>query len=271
GLKVVGGKGSKSRQTQEELVKVGDEYSFSEKRIEDLRYSSRMTAKVDNTAIQAGYQLYHHCMFVSEKGGWAVVQQGMNAENKMARRYHWLSENVVDFVEEPHQAIVCDARHEKVLDLTSKQSGECKKTIVELAKESPQQTRRLFDYLSSKQKTLSSWDQECEYRIPRRMDWNAVERAYNLQPQNFEGLLSVEGVGPATVRGLALISQLIYGQEPSWKDPVKYSFAFGGKDGVPFPVKRREYDQAIEILKDAVRQSKLGDFEKIKAIKRLST
>jgi hypothetical protein len=269
GLKVAGGKGSKSRQTQEELAKFGDEFSLTEKKIETLRYSSRMTAKVDNTAIQAGYQLYHHCMFVSEKGDWSVVQQGMNSDTKMARRYHWLSESFADYVEEPHKGIVCDARHEKVLDLTSKDSGGCKKTIVEVAKENPSQTRRLFDSLSCRQKTLSNWKRECEYQIPRRMDWNAVERMYNLQPENFEGLLAVEGVGPATLRGLALISQLVYGSEPSWKDPVKYSFAFGGKDGVPFPVKRQEYDQAIQILEEAVKQSKLGNFEKISAIKRL--
>jgi len=198
-------------------------------------------------------------MFVSEKGDWTVVQQGMNPDSKMARRYHWLSNSFEYFVEEPHQAIVCDLKHERVLDLTSKQSKECKDTIIELSKENPEKTRKMFETLPKD-----------EYSVPRRMDWNAVERAFNLQPENFEGLLSVEGVGPATVRGLALISQLVYGSEPSWKDPVKYSFAFGGKDGVPFPVKRQEYDQATQILEDALKQSKLGDFEKIKAIKRLN-
>lgn len=270
GLRVVGGKGKKSRQTQENLIKVGDTYSFNEKKVDELRYSSRMTAKVDNTAIQANYQLYHHCMFVSEKGDWAVVQQGMNPENKMARRYHWLSSTVEDFVEEPHESIVCDIMHGKVLDLTAVDSRECKKTIVDLVKEKPDHTKNLFkSFTETGQKTLLEFDKPNEYKTPRRMDWNAVERAYELQPENFEGLLAIKGVGPATIRGLALISELIYSSEPSWRDPVKYSFAFGGKDGVPFPVNRESYDKAIAMLEDTVKQSKLGQKEKLDALKRL--
>jgi len=271
GLKVVGGKGGRSRKTQSELVSLGDGFSFNEKKIQELRYASRMAAKVDNAAVQSGYQLYHHCMFVSEKGDWTVVQQGMNPDSRMARRYHWLSSHVEDFVEEPHEAIVCDMRHDRVLDLTATESTGCRKTMADLAKENPEHTKNLFESLSTvEQRTLSDWDRKPgEYAIPRRMDWNAVERAYEFQPENFESLLSVEGVGPATVRGLALISQLVYGSEPSWKDPVKYSFAFGGKDGVPYPVNRESYDAAIEMLEDAVGQSRLGQTEKMEALRRL--
>jgi hypothetical protein len=271
GLKVVGGKGGRSRKTQTDLICVGDSFSFSENKIRGLQYASRMAAKVDSAAVQAGYQLYHHCMFVSEKGDWTVVQQGMNQESRMARRYHWLGMRVEDFVEEPHESIVCDMRHDRVLDLTALESNDFRKTIADVACEKPEHTRNLFMSLArTEQRTLSDWDkQAAEYTIPRRMDWNAVERAYELQPENFEGLLSIEGVGPATVRGLALISQLVYGSQPSWKDPVRYSFAFGGKDGVPYPVNRESYDKAITVLEDAVRQSRLGQTERMEALRRL--
>ena len=270
GVKMAGGKGIKSRQTQQQLTAIGDELSLGEKKTEELKYSSRITAKVDNTAIQAGYQLYHHCMFVTEKGKWTVVQQGMNPENKMARRYHWLETQVKEYTEEPHQAIVGDVIHERVLNLTSFDSNECKKTMLDQAREKPEKTRRIFETLTTHQTTLNDTQRKPEYVIPRRMDWNAVERAYQLQPEKFENLLAIEGMGPATVRGLTLISELVYGSQPSWKDPVKYSFAFGGKDGVPYPVNRQSYDKAINTLKEAVEQAKLGQTEKIEAIKRLN-
>jgi len=270
GLKVVGGKGLKSRKTQKELVDVADKYSLTEKNLSKLQYSSQITAKVDSAGIQAGYRLYHHSMFVSEHGMWAVVQQGMNPEHRTARRFHWLSDHIQDFVEEPHEGIVGDKTHDFVLDLTSRESRRCRKTIADLATKPPAELMREFESIKPGQRTLVDYDKPLPaYDVPSRVNWSSVERAYELQPNNFEGLLMVEGVGPATVRGLALVAELVYGEPPSWRDPVKYSFAFGGKDGVPFPVRRREYDQAIQVLEEAVRQSRLGDFEKTKAIQRL--
>lgn len=270
GLRVVGGKGSKSRQTQGDLASLGSELPIGEDRIRELRYSSRITAKVDSTAIQAGYQLYHHCMFVSGDGEWTVVQQGMNPGNRMARRYHWLGSSITDYVEEPHEAIVCDVRHDRVLDLTSSGSGECRKAMLDVAREGSGRALRLFESAKAiGPKTLLDCGGCQGYSVPRRMDWSAVERAYQLQPENFEGLLAVEGLGPATVRGLALIAELVYGSEPSWKDPVKYSFAFGGKDGVPFPVDRRSYDEAIVTLEDAVKKSNAVGRVKAEALRRL--
>lgn len=271
GLRVVGGKGRRSRQTQDELAGLEEKLQLGLEDVQKLRYSSRITAKVDSSAVQAGYQLYHHCMFVSREGEWTVIQQGMNPGNRMARRYHWLGSSITDYIEEPHEAIVCDMRHEKVLDLTSSESRGCRKTVVDLVREKPARVERLFNSLKNvEQKTLLEYESAREYSIPRRMDWNAVERAYRLQPENFEGLLSMDGIGPATVRGLALISELVYGNEPSWKDPVKYSFAFGGKDGIPFPVDRESYDRAITVLEDAVDKAKLGHGEKLDALRRLN-
>ena len=275
GLRTVGGKGSRSRETPNRLVDLADEFSLNENKLNELRYASRMSAKVDSSAIQANYQLYHHCMFVSEKGKWTIVQQGMNSKIRAARRYHWLSNHVKDFVEEPHNAIVGDIKHDFVLDLTSKESRDCRDTITDLSKEPIEKTKELFMSIKPGQRTLREWlsdpiaKNNLKYIVPSRMNWNAAERAHQLQVKNFENLLNIDGIGPATIRGLALISDLIYGDKPSWKDPVKYSFAFGGKDGVPFPVKRKDYDRATDILESAIKESKLGYNEKIYAIKRL--
>ncbi len=274
GVQGVGGKGRQSRKSPLELEKITNEFSLGERTLEDLKYSSKMCAKVDNTAIQAGYPLYHHSMFLNEKGKWTVIQQGLNVEMKTARRYHWLSENIIDFVEEPHKGIVGDVFHDKVLDLTSKESRNCRSTITDICKEKPFYTKKIFESLKEGQKTLLNFKnfktKETLYKVPDRMNWRAIERTYELQPENFENLLAVKGVGPTTIRGLTLVSEIIFGDKPSWKDPVKFCFAFGGKDGVPFPVNKEDYDSAIKILEDAIVQSKLGDKEGIRAIQRLN-
>jgi len=237
-----------------------------------------MAAKVDNTAIQAGYQIYHHCLFLSETGGWAVVQQGLNADTKTARRYHWLSRNVKSFVDEPHTGVVGQMTHEYVLDMTAHMSEECRKTCKDFANEDPRRTKR--NYLSirdSSQSSLSGWvegrkelERISHYKfVPEKINWKALREAYELKPKSYEELLAVKGMGPSTIRGLALISELIYGAKPSWKDPVKFSFAFGGKDGIPYPVNRTAMDEAAQVLTEAVNAGKIGDKEKVGALKRL--
>ncbi len=278
GIRVAGGKAKRSRKTLVELEKIGQSYDFPAELVERLKYSSRMTAKVDSAAIQAGYSIYHHAIFVSEDGKWTVIQQGMNPEFQTARRYHWLSRNVKSFVVEPHEGIVGHLAHKDVLDMTAKESEETRKVCTDIAKEDPERIDRLYSTIRrSDQESLSKWietDMGSEYVthykvIPRRMDWKALKKAYDIQPRDYEELLAIKGIGPATVRGLALVSELIFGKPPSWRDPVKYSFAYGGKDGVPFPVDRRAMDESIEILKAAVERSKLGSREKLEAIRRL--
>ena len=189
----------------------------------------------------SGYPLYHHAFFVTERGEWAVVQQGINTEDKSARRYHWLSENVKDFVVEPHDAVVGDMKREVVLDMTAKESEGCRKTSTDIAKEEPKKLNKmLLSIRPVRQNSLQEWipqPQRKEYEIdafslPRNLNWNAV-KAYDFQPQNYEELIGIQGIGPATVRALALVSELVYGEKPCWEDPVKYSFCVGGKDGVP--------------------------------------
>jgi len=277
GLGVAGGKGKRSRMTPDEARVLGEMFGLSDARIDRLVYSSRMTAKVDNTAIQAGYPLYHHSLFVAETGNWAVVQQGMNVELKLARRYHWLSRHVKSFVIEPHDAIVGERRHENVLDMTSRISEKCRKTSLDLAADLKSFNRLFYSIRRSDQRSLFKWigkDVRESPRIahasflPHQINWKALETAYNFSPKNYEEFLFIRGIGPATVRGLALVSELVYGSPPSWRDPVKFSYAFGGKDGLPFPVDRKAMDEAIEVLKVSIKSTMEGN-ERLRALERL--
>jgi hypothetical protein len=279
GIAVCGGKGKASKQAPTEIIHASEEFGFSENSIQSLTYTSRITAKVDNTAIQAGYQLYHHAFLITENKKWAVIQQGMSPEDRTARRYHWLSDNVANFVVEPHNAIVGDAKREKALNMTAKTSEGCRKASVYIAKEPPNKVMRLFEAARPlNQKSLQEWLPKTNanpqqpiaiLQMPRSINWQTLKRAYEFQPRNYEELLSVRGVGPATVRGLALVAELVYGEKPSWEDPVKYSFAYGGKDGVPFPVDRRAIDESIQLLRQTVHAAKIGDKEKMRSLQRL--
>jgi hypothetical protein len=233
---------------------------------------------VDNAAIQAGYPLYHHSFFLTLDGKWAVVQQGMSASDRTARRYHWLSEHVKTFVEEPHDAIVGDVVRQKALDMTSRESEDCRSVSVDLVKEGVGRVKKeILSLRPNNQKSLTQWmgdGRDCseEFEVlsmPRKIDWNALRQAYEFQPRNYEELLSMRGVGPGAVRALALISEIVYGAKPSWRDPVKYSFALGGKDGVPFPVDRKSYDETIEFMRQVVAEARLEEKEKHSAMERL--
>jgi hypothetical protein len=281
GVAVCGGKGKASMKTQSEISSIGEEIGLSSKNLEQLKYASRMSAKVDNTAIQAGYPLYHHAFFLTQEGKWAVIQQGMSITDRTARRYHWLSENTKNFVEEPHTAIVGNAKREVALDMTAQISKGCRKVSVDLTKERPATVARLLKSIRPAfQRTLQEWmplNQQNERKnlvadylsMPSSINWKTLERAYEFQPTNYEELLSIRGIGPSAIRGLALISELVYGEKPSWQDPVKFSFAYGGKDGVPFPVDRNAMDVSIRILQEAIENARLSDKEKLRSLQRL--
>jgi uncharacterized protein len=280
GVAVCGGKGKTSRKTPDDIAAAGEKFGFSQQTIDKLAYSSRMTAKVDNAAIQAGYQLYHHAFLVTRDAKWAVIQQGMSDQDRTARRYHWLSDNTKDFVVEPHSGIVGEVRREKALNMVAKASEASRKASVDLAKEP---TRKLISLIQSSvkpdnQRSLQDWlpknadtwrQTQTALNMPRNINWDTLSRLYEFQPSSYEELLSVKGVGPATVRGLALVAELVYGEEPSWEDPVKFSFAFGGKDGVPYPVDRKAMDESILILRKSVEAAKIGDREKLQSLQRL--
>ena len=281
GIAVCGGKGKTSRKTPTEIAEVSEKFGFSEQQIKVFTYTSKITAKIDNAAIQAGYQLYHHAFFIAENKKWAVVQQGMDPQDRTARRYHWLADKTTNFVVEPHNAIVGDIKRSSALNMTAKTSEGSRKASVDLAKEPPRKLMRLFEAAKpTHQKSLQDWLPETGscyldvksievLNMPRNINWEMMSRVYEFQPRNYEELLSIKGVGPAAVRALALVAELVYGEKPSWEDPVKYSFCLGGKDGVPFPVDRGAYDESIGILKNAVEQAKIGDKDKIHSLQRL--
>ena len=197
----------------------------------------------------------------------------MSPQDHTARRYHWLSDTTTNFVNEPHNAIV-GIKRPRALNMTAKASEGTRKVSVDIAKEPTSKLQHLIEATRPlHQKTLQQWLPQQQtlltLTMPTNINWKALKQAYEIQPTNYEQLLSIKGIGTATVRGLALVAELIYGEKPSWNDPVKYSFCVGGKDGVPFPVNRRSYDQIIEIFQNAAEQAKVGDKERINAIKRL--
>lgn len=268
GIVATGGKGAASRKTPGEIAGWSRRFDTDGARLE---YSSRMAAKVDSAAVQSGHPLYHHAFFFDESGDWSVVQQGLHPERGTARRYHWCSSSVVSFVEEPHSAILGAVQSSTVLDMTARASEQCRKVSVEIANDGPTHLRGMVLEVGPGQSTLHDFGDAGPrfLKMPRDINWDAMRAIYERQPQNYEALLAVPGAGPATVRALALISELLYGEPPSWRDPVRYSFAVGGKDGVPFPVDRRAMDEAAAFLRDGVERARVGDRERMRALQRL--
>jgi len=265
GLCIAGGKGRTSRRTPAEIENYADSISADPS---SLIYASRMTAKVDNSALQDGYQLYHHTFLFTRGGSWAVVQQGMNESNRYARRYHWLGEEMSDFVCEPHAAI-CSQERGEVLNLVASESTPSRITITSIATEQPPEG------ILKDMKRIKSLDLPRRHHLslhdinPDRIS-KGLFLIFDRQPKGFEELLGLEGVGPKTIRALSLISELVYGVPASFRDPARYSFAHGGKDGHPFPVDRETYDKSIELMARAVHKARIDNTEKRAALDRLN-
>ncbi|NPV50012.1 MAG: DUF763 domain-containing protein [Candidatus Methanofastidiosum sp.] len=279
GIGFAGGKGKHSKNTFSDIESIGTQFGLSSKKIEELQYTSKITAKVDSAAIQDGFDLYHHVTIFSDKGKWSVVQQGLNVEGGYARRYHWSNE-IDNYIDEPHSGIVSDIVKTKTLDLTSKTSTETRELIPDIINEGPERVRRLIESLIDKNQTslmsymegnsVSPIGPKIEVSIlPKRVNWDILRDIYESDLKNFEDILAFKGMGRSTVKGLALVSELIYGTPLSWKDPVKYSFAFGGKDGVPRPVNRKGMEDAAEVLSNTIKEAKIGNEDKIKSLKNL--
>ncbi len=264
GIYPAGGKGKVSRKTPDEIKMHCERIGFDP---EPLIYSSRMSAKVDNTALQDGYNLYHHFFLFTKSGRWAVIQQGLNEKTGKARRYHWLSDGVESFVVEPHAAI-CSEEKAKALNLVARDSDEARSAIVYLSSEKPE-------------KVINELEKARKLELPKRHEVTVADikpesikkvlvATYEKRPDNFEKLLGITGVGPKTVRALALLSEIVYGAKPSFEDPAKFSFAHGGKDGYPYPVDRKTYEESIEFFRNALNRASIDRSEKIKAFRRLS-
>ena len=281
GIMIAGGKGRKSISSRSQIPSLATIANMTGKKIADLLYADKMAARIDNCAVQDGYDLYHHAVFFDARGDWTIIQQGMNSDIKMARRYHWISDRIrSSFLAEPHSGIICDKMHHDVLDLTAHQSIETQKTTVDLINGDPQNLISSIKKLQLHRiKTMDDWiydknfvnDTDISYEMPRHLNWKTVKKIYDIQPRNYEEFVTIDGVGPSLIRALALISQLIYGSKTSWKDPVQFSFAHGGKDGVPFPINRNTFDRSIRFLREAIEGGEISGEEKGTALKRLSS
>ncbi len=263
GFFIAGGKGKTALKTPAEIETIGSQCGL--KQTEKLIRVSRLTARVDNNAIQDSFQLYHHCIFFDKKGNWAVVQQGMLAEQRQARRYHWLSFSCQSFVLEPHNAIITSVKKEKVLNLTDKNSLEAQNAIVHLAKEKPNKVgkilKRFLELPARHSVELKDID-------PAKIEKTLLHTYYQ-PPADFTALIETPKIGAKTLRALALTAELIYGTPLSWQDPARYSFAHGGKDGHPYPVNRRTYQNTIEFLKECTEKTSLSGKQKTEALRKL--
>lgn len=318
GIYVCGGRGKYSRMTPDELLGIADKTGLNG---QELVRDSKLVAKVDNNAIQDGFQLYQHNFIVTESGKWAVVQQGMNVGEKKARRYHWCSSDLRSFVEEPHTGVVGDNRGQ-ILNLTDSKARTARDSILELSLESPEKVLKEITQIGKSENEMilfsggkvqsikkSSNDLQGELfaeddpaflqggQTPKTFSFETNGRsiimpahhevlaqdvdlkrlggvlatAYESRPENFESLMLTPGLGPRTLQSLALVSEVIYGTPSRFTDPARFSFAHGGKDGHPFPVPLKIYDESIRVLRESIEKSKLGYKDKSECIRRLHT
>jgi len=291
GFFICGGKGKTSLKTPDEIQNWGEVLSLPQPQTNNLIYNSKMAAKIDSSLVQDGFQIYHHAFFFSKNGAWAVVQQGMNTANQSARRYHWYSKNITDLVVEPHSGIASQTLS-KTLNLTAKESKPTQELSTQLVGGSYyslmkdiQLLRKHYSefsqYLKLKrgQQTLTLLNLES-----REFNWHPVVmedfskskylekilyKVCEIKPENYERLVSLEGVGPKTIRALSLVSEVIYGAKPSYEDPARYSFAHGGKDATPYPVDKATYDSTISFFQKIINRLKVPFWEKRKLENRL--
>jgi uncharacterized protein len=260
GIYICGGKGKHSTNAPSELVLVGEQTGLD---ANELVRFSKLSAKVDNTAVQDGFQLYIHNFIVSNEGDWSVVQQGMREGDAMARRYHWHSQHVRSFVEEPHTAI-CGVNQGQILNLTATEANGTRSGILDVTKDQPEKIMQEFQQL-----IMPSHHDVRSKDVDLRRLGTVLWLAHDKQPADFEELLLLQGVGPRTVQSLTLVSEVIHGTPSRFKDPARFSFAHGGKDGHPFPVPTRTYDEVISTLQNAVNKARIGQAEKATALKKL--
>lgn len=299
GVFICGGKGKTSRKTPEQILNWGTQTGLDEEKIEQLVYNSKMVAKVDSALVQDGFQIYHHTFFFSlqrglglaKKVAWTVVQQGMNQQNQTARRYHWHSADVKDLVCEPHTAVVSDLRL-KPLNLVAKDSENTRELSVELVTGGFQTLMKdlqllnkyntnLFQILELKDqdnylKLLNLENKEFKYHpvinenfLKNKYLQKILYQLCENKPKNYENLVASYGVGPKTIRALALVGEILYGAKPSYQDPARYSFAHGGKDATPYPIDRPTYDQTILVMKKLTEKMRVNYSDKMKIIRRL--
>lgn len=299
GLCVCGGRGKYSRKTPEEILFLANATGMDgDKLVKD----SKLAAKVDGTAIQDGFQLYQHNFILSDEGDWTIVQQGMNTTSRTARRYHWSSENLKSFVEEPHSGVTGENQG-LILNLTDYNAKKTRSSILSITQENPDKIIKEVQKMGNNDFIQGSLFSE-ETNISTSLSQNNINQniillkndrnismpshheiraedvdlkrlgavlatAYESNHSNFESLLLTQGLGPRTLQSLTLVSEVIYGTPSRFKDPARFSFAHGGKDGHPFPVATKIYDESIRILGDSIEKSKMGYNEKSECLRKL--
>ena len=260
GIYILGGKGKYAWNTPKQIDRVADRHGLPGT---ELARSARLTGRIDNNAVQDGFNLYQQYFILSDEGEWTSISQGMNRDTRRARRYHWHSPTVRSFGDSPHTGIVGMER-QRVLNLTDKGADMLRSHMVDLTKEQP--------------KIVAEAVREAE--LPNRHDVrkedinmtrlaSVLDLAYNRDVENFEELVDLHGVGPRTLKALAMASEVIHGDATRFDDPARFSFAVGGKDGRPHPIDTKAFDETVEMLQNSVDKSKLGDKDKSDALKRL--
>jgi hypothetical protein len=260
GIYVCGGRGRHSRKTPQELMAVAGSTGLEGDAL--VRFS-RLTAKIDNNAIADGFQLYLHTFVVSSKGEWVVVQQGMNASNRLARRYHWHSASVRDFVCGPHTGIVGEHQG-TIMNLVDAQARPAQNAMLEIVKANPAATLSDIRRLE-----LPRHHDVREENIDLKRLGAVLAVAYERELHDFASLLLLEKLGPRTLQSLALIAEVVHGAPSRFSDPARFSFALGGKDRHPFPVPLKTYEESISVLRSALDSAKIGDGEKMDGFRRL--
>jgi len=261
GIYICGGRGKYSRETPIEIIRISDKIGLKGN---ELVRASKLSAKIDNTAIQDGFQLYLHSFILTDSGEWAVVQQGMNGNAGTARRYHWHSTDIDSFIEEPHTGIYGENKG-MILNLTHQKASPTRNGIFNITRENPDvmigEIRKL---IMPNHHDVKSKD------VDLKRLGSVLALAYDKDLKDFESLLLLNGLGPRTLQSLTLVSEVIFGTPSRFKDPARFSFAHGGKDGHPFPVPLNVYDKSYDILRIAVDKARMGYFEKQRAVKNLS-
>jgi uncharacterized protein len=261
GIYICGGRGKHSRQTPSELIKIAGQTGLNG---DALVRSSRLTAKIDNTAIQDGFQLYLHNFILTLEGEWAVVQQGLNDASGMARRYHWHSAQFQSYLNSPHSGVTGENQG-LILNLADDQAQPTRSGIVKISEEVPDRMMtEIKKIMMPRHHEVRATD------VNMRRLGAILTLAHEKQTADFESLLLLEGVGPRAIQSLTLVSEVIYGTPSRFTDPARFSFAHGGKDGHPFPVPLKVYDETIHVLKTSVEKAKIGATDKQKAIQQLS-
>ena len=260
GLYILGGKGKYGWSVPNQVQRLSDKHSLNG---DELVKSSQLTRRVDNNAVQDGYNLYQQYFILSDEGEWTSITQGMNTNTRRARRYHWHSPSVRSFVDTPHTGIV-GKKGKPVLNLTDSKADMLRTNMVGLTKEKPADVLDTYRGI-----TMPNRHDVREKDVNMTRLGSVLNMAYNRDIDNFEDLVMMKGVGPRTLKSLAMVSEVVHGDASRFEDPARFSFAIGGKDGRPHPIDTKAMDETIEMLQTSVDKSKLGDKDKSKAIKRL--